>query len=265
MALLTKVDLEKIDKDLENNIKKIEELTKMNIISFFESIYNTKYKKEKIGIIPITSGNGIIDTFSESILYTLQIFNMDAFITNQTDVSGYYEAIKKNADIILMADDLTYLAFNLNNKKISHNQQATGRIYSEILIHSKIKKDHENEKEVLIIGVGNVGKHAIQIFLKNDYTIYIFDKNENEVKKIINQNIKIKKYNPKLEKKFIKIFEATPERDTIPEIALTSDTIVSTPGIPRAISKNLENKYNIKLIMEPLGLGTMSMIYSILK
>ena len=260
MSLLTPNDLKDIKNILIKTINTIEKLTDKNIINFLEYIYNSKYNNELIGIIPITSGKGKIDLFSESIHETLNLFNINSFITKNTDVSGYYEAIEKKADIILMADDNTYLAFNINKKKITNNNYATGKIYSNILIHSNTISC---KKEVLVIGLGNVGIPAIINFLNNNYDVYIYDINSILIKKIIKKYPKLKEYSLLSNKKFHKIFEATPSKNTIKESMITKNTIISTPGIPRAISEYLENKYNISLIMEPLGIGTIGMLYDI--
>lgn len=268
MALLTTNNLNKIKEDMEKNKTLIEKLTNKNLTQLYESIYNTYYKSECVGIIPITCGNGIISGFAESIFYTLQLVNINAFITKNTDVSGYYEAIDKKADIVIMADDETYLSYNLKNKKMSNNQQATARIYSEILINIneniiKGSKFINLQKEVLIIGVGNVGKHAIQTFLNNNYKTYIYDIDKRKLNKLTEQYPQLIIFDFKLENKFLKIFEATQNENTVPESVLLDNTIISTPGIPRALSEILQKKYNINLIMEPLGLGTISMLYEV--
>jgi nucleotidyltransferase/DNA polymerase involved in DNA repair len=48
------------------------------------------------------------------------------------------------------------------------------------------------------------------------------------------------------------------------ESVLSENCVVSTPGIPCAISHELQEKYNVELVMEPLGIGTVSMLYSVL-
>ena len=237
MVLLTSKDLENIKYILLKTINTVERITKKKIVDFLEFIYNSKYNNECIGIIPITSGNGRINLFSESLHETLQLFNMNSFITEKTDVSGYYEAIKKNANIILMADDNNFIAFNTKNKKISNNNNATGKIYSKILIHSKTETF--DDKEVLVIGLGNVGIPAIDTFLSENYSVYIYDKNKILMNETIKNYPKLKAYYPSLNKKFNKIFEATPSENTIKEYMIKKNTIVSTPGIPRAISKEL--------------------------
>ena len=86
MSLLTPNDLKDIKNILIKTINTIEKLTNKNIINFLEYIYNSKYNNELVGIIPITSGKGKIDLFSESIHETLNLFNINSFITKNTDV-----------------------------------------------------------------------------------------------------------------------------------------------------------------------------------
>jgi pyrrolysine biosynthesis protein PylD len=65
-------------------------------------------------------------------------------------------------------------------------------------------------------------------------------------------------------RKFSMIFEATPCENTIPEAVISENCVISTPGIPCAISDDLRKKYFVELVIEPLGIGTASMLYSVL-
>jgi pyrrolysine biosynthesis protein PylD len=65
-------------------------------------------------------------------------------------------------------------------------------------------------------------------------------------------------------RKFSMIFEATPCANTIPEALLSEGCVISTPGIPCAISNDIRKEYNVELVMEPLGIGTASMLYSVI-
>ena len=77
-------------------------------------------------------------------------------------------------------------------------------------------------------------------------------------------NLGITPFDPSTPRKFSMIFEATPCANTIPEAVLSENCVISTPGIPCAISNELRKKYNVELVMEPLGIGTASMLYSVL-
>ncbi|HML25780.1 MAG TPA: 3-methylornithyl-N6-L-lysine dehydrogenase PylD, partial [Methanomethylovorans sp.] len=69
-----------------------------------KEIYGKDLGSEKVGIIPITAGNGIISNFASSLLFIAQRLGLEGFITQHTDVTGYYEAIRDGADVLLMAD-----------------------------------------------------------------------------------------------------------------------------------------------------------------
>lgn len=259
MALLTPKDLANMTDALVENDRLITKLTGYSLDGLCREIYQTAPKNEKIAIIPITAGGGIIGSFSESLLFTVQHFGMDGFITTQTDVAGYYEAVMKGADIILMADDFAYIAHNLKNGKIAHNQISTGRIYAEILCHAK---EYADEKDVLVIGLGKVGTPALETLLQNHQTVYVSDADSKRVDEIASL-YPVLKYNEKSNKTFLKIFEATPCPDTIPPSALIKNTLISTPGIPCCISNDLIEKYNVSVVQEPLGIGTLSMLYAV--
>ncbi|NLI61879.1 MAG: 3-methylornithyl-N6-L-lysine dehydrogenase PylD [Methanosarcinaceae archaeon] len=266
MALLTPDDLKNIKEALEINDRNIQKLTGKNLKELCSEIYDTKPNNEKVGIVPITAGGGVIGSFSESLLYTTTHFGMGGFITEKTDVAGYYEAVLNGAEIILMADDHTYMAHNLLNGKISHNQISTGIVYSEILVKTKddFFKDCETEelKDVLAIGIGKVGTPAIKNLIKYGYNVYVHDSNPDVVTKCV-EEYGVHGYDPNSKKRFFKIFEATPTPNTIKSEMLKAGVVVSTPGIPCAIEKKLIKKYNVTAIQEPLGIGTMSMLYAV--
>ena len=268
MALLTPEDLANMTNALIENDRLIAELTGLSLDGLCRKIYKTASKNEKIGIIPITAGGGIIGSFSESLLFTAQHFGMNGFITDNTDVAGYYEAVMKGADIILMADDLAYIAHNLKNGKIAHNQICTGRIYAEILCQVKdaggkgADGKGSESKEILIIGLGKVGTPALETFLKEGQEVCVFDVDSKRVDEIVSK-YSVKKYDPNGGKTFSKIFEATPCADTIPEKCLLQGSLISTPGIPCCISDELIKKYGVRVVQEPLGIGTLSMLYGV--
>ncbi|MCL2141762.1 MAG: 3-methylornithyl-N6-L-lysine dehydrogenase PylD [Methanimicrococcus sp.] len=259
MALLTPEDLANMRNCLVENDRLISKLTGLSLDELCRLIYGTEKKNEKIAIIPITAGGGIIGRFSESLLFTVQQFGMDGFITKNTDVAGYYEAVKNGADIILMADDLAYVAHNLKNGKIAHNQISTGRIYAEILCHAK---DYPEENDILLIGLGKVGTPALETFLKAGKKVHVYDVDTKRIEEIVSK-YPVLTYHPSDKKVFFKIFEATPCPDTVPENCLRQGSLLSTPGIPCCLSKELQNKYNIKIVQEPLGIGTLSMLYAV--
>lgn len=262
MALLTPEDLENINKQLQEADSAVRRVTGLDIKGVCKDFYGTTPCCEKIGIVPVTSGNGIIGSFSESLHAIAGYFGFDSFVTDTPDVSGYYEAVRNGAQIILMADDNTFLAHNLKNGKIANNQPCTGIIYAEIA--SRYPKT--NSKDVLAVGLGKVGFPGAAHFVNKGFRVYGYDADRELLDKTVSSLgiIPFDPVNPDNPEKFSIIFEATPCADTIPESVISENCVISTPGIPCAISKELQRKYGVELIMEPLGIGTASMLYSVL-
>jgi len=262
MALLTPEDLENINSQLQEADFSVRKVTGLDIKGICKDFYGTTPGCEKVGIVPVTSGNGIIGTFSESLHAIAGYFGFDSFVTDMPDVSGYYEAVRNGAEIILMADDNTFLAHNLKNGKIANNQPCTGIIYAEIASRY-LKAD---SRDVLAVGFGKVGFPGAAHLVHKGFRVYGYDADKDLLEKTTSR-LGITPFdlsNPDNSKKFSIIFEATPCADTIPESIISENCVISTPGIPCAISEELQKKYGVELIMEPLGIGTASMLYSVL-
>jgi len=259
MALLIPDDLRNINKQLQEADVAVQKVTGLDIKSICKALYGTPPLSEKVGIVPVTSGNGIIGSFSASLQAITQYFGFEGFVTDMPDVSGYYEAVRNGAEIILMADDHTFLAHNLKNGKIANNQPCTGIIYAEIASRY-LKAD---SKDVLVVGLGKVGFPGAAHLVQKGYRVYGYDADEVLLKRAIS-NLGVIPLDLENPKQFSIIFEATPCANTIPETVLSENCMLSTPGIPCAISEELRKKHNVQLITEPLGIGTVSMLYSVL-
>ncbi|MGB9927446.1 MAG: 3-methylornithyl-N6-L-lysine dehydrogenase PylD [Methanosarcina sp.] len=259
MALLTPDDLKNINLQLEKADSAVRKVTGLDIKGLCSDFYGTTPNFEKIGIVPVTSGNGIIGSFSESLHVITQYFGFDSFVTDMPDVSGYYQAVKKGAEIILMADDNTFVAHNHKNGKIANNQPCTGIIYAEIAARY-LKTD---SKEALVIGLGKVGLPGAVHFVNKGFKVYGYDTDNGLLQKAAS-DLGIIPFDLNSPKRFSIIYEATPCADTIPETLISENCVLSTPGIPCAISEEIQKKYNVDLVMEPLGIGTASMLYSVL-
>ncbi len=259
MALLTPEDLENINRQLQEADSTVRRVTGLDIKGVCKDFYGTTPCCEKVGIVPVTSGNGIIGNFSESLHAITEYFGFDSFVTTMPDVSGYYEAVRNGAQIILMADDNTFLAHNLKNGKIANNQPCTGIIYAEIASRY-LKAD---SKDVLAVGLGKVGFPGAAHLVNKGFRVYGYDADKALLEKTVS-SLGITPYDPENPRKFSIIFEATPCADTVPESVISENCVISTPGIPCAISMELQEKYGVELVMEPLGIGTASMLYSVL-
>ena len=60
----------------------------------------------RVACIPITQGEGIIGSFSESVASIVSALGAEAFVTRATDVDGIWEAREAGADVLFFADDI---------------------------------------------------------------------------------------------------------------------------------------------------------------
>lgn len=259
MALLTSEDLDNLATKFKESKFVIKNATGLELTDICKGIYGKELGSEIVGIIPITAGNGIIGNFTSSLLFIVEYLGMSGFITEYTDVSGYYEAINSNVDILLMADDHFFVAHNLKNGKIITNHEATGIIYSEIA--SKFKE--KNSNDILVIGLGRVGYTGAKHLAKRGFNVYACDPNKIFLGKAIHE-LGIKEYCKEDGKHFSMIFEATPNANTISEDMIMDRCLVSTPGIPCGLPQDIGKKHKVDLVMEPLLIGVTSMLYAVI-
>ena len=78
------------------------------------------FRSLKVAVIPVNSGLGIIDGFSDTVC------GIDAYVTQSTDVGGIQEAYRMGAEMIFMADDDVCSAFAVGSNAYSDNGYATG-------------------------------------------------------------------------------------------------------------------------------------------
>jgi pyrrolysine biosynthesis protein PylD len=81
----------------------------------------------RVGVIPISSGKGIIGGFCDAVLSILLHMGCNAFITRTTDVAGIAESFEEKADIIMLANDERFVALDIRSRSIADNAVCTGR------------------------------------------------------------------------------------------------------------------------------------------
>jgi hypothetical protein len=86
-----------------------------------------------VAAIPITSGQGRIGGFTETVGEILAHIGASLIQTSAVDVEGMAEAIDGGAEIIFLADDRRFIAVNLPLKRVVDNGEATARGYGTAL------------------------------------------------------------------------------------------------------------------------------------
>ena len=127
-----------------------------------------------VQVIPITTGQGIISQFAETIAAILSFLGFSARVSRQPDIAGITQAYQERADEIFMSDDTAFVAINLRNRKVVDNNEATGRVYGTAL---SLLAGGIRDKEGLIIGCGPVGNSAAELLLSYVGKLTLYDSN----------------------------------------------------------------------------------------
>lgn len=218
----------------------------------------------KIAVIPVTCGQGIIQGFSQSVQGIASYLGFSASVTETVDVAGLAEAVEKKADVLLLADDNRFVAINVAVRKVVDNSQATGKGYVAAL---EFMAGGLENKEVLVIGAGPVGRSAIKELLlrKAQVALYDIDKKVGQavLQDFRQQHQKVLKLEMDLNEALLNhrlIIDACPAKAFIKPHHLHDDTMIAAPGVPLGVDPQCFPKIANKLIHDPLQIGVATMI-----
>jgi len=204
----------------------------------------------RVGVVPVTSGMGIIKKFSESVAEIVRKLGMDAFVTEAADVTGLSEALSAGAEMIFMADDVTFIAINTTNGKISNNSFSTAAGYVSAL---KGAAGGLAGKEVLVLGAGRVGGIAAGLMAGMGAEVTVYDIDMKKAKKLSERTgIKETDDLKNALSRHSLVFNAAPA--PIDGRYVKDGTIFSSPGIPFPFDE-LGMKKAKMIIHDPLDIG----------
>lgn len=263
MTRLTTEWIRNMNNELPEWGEKLEAMSKMtllNLASLGGDVSRGRIKSSswriKVAVVPVTQGLGIIETFCDQVADIVRYMGFEAFVTEQSDVWGVYEATQKGAGIIFMADDMYFLALNMSKNVVVENSDATARGFVAALEGAA---GGIRDKEVLVLGGGRVGQAALSFLKCRGAEGIVFDTDPEVLKlraaegwKTIRTKDKIKKY--KL------IVDCTPEGDWITVNMLHPEVIFASPGVPLSLTADAQEKFADRIIHDLLQLGVITML-----
>lgn len=218
----------------------------------------------KTAVVPITSGEGCIAGFSESVCMIAAHLGCQAFVTSQTDVFGLGEAVEKQSEVILLADDISYLAVNLKRHLMVDNDQATAQGFVSGL---DLMSGGVAGKECLVVGCGPVGVKAAWHLLRRKASISLFDldpvKTEVAVDRLSiagSEKIRVPQSLEEALEYSQLIFDATNSAEVIPARSITPIMFIAAPGMPLGVSPQGLEKAGSRILHDPLQIGTATML-----
>lgn len=262
MTRLIEDDLKTISlKKYDNYLKKV---TGADLLKIGEKALNIKVDTKtladkKVRVVPITSGEGIISGFSQSVADIIKYIGFEnCEVTEHSDVWGYSEAYNDKADIIFAADDDRFISINTRNRSVRDNGYDTGCGYAAAL---DLACNGIKGKEVLVIGGSFVGTGAVDYLVKNEAKVTLCELDEIKAAKL-KKAYPVIRIESCLNNALLThdlILDCTPSKDFISDEYIDNNTIISTPGIPLGIEKCDVEKKGGTLIHDVLEIGVVVM------
>ena len=220
-----------------------------------------------VAAVPVTQGEGIISSFSESVAAIIKSMGFRTYVSEDTDVEGIYGSILMDADVVYMADDPRYLAFSRDNGSFGENNYATALGFIMVLraMMKKAGLDISKEK-ILVIGNGLVGEEAVQILLNHGIDFDMYDKDPKAVEAF--RDLDTGKYvlsSPEEIKDYRFILDFTNEGGWLKDEMLGTDVIYASPGVPLSLDEKAAERLQNTAVYDNLEIGTAMMLGEILK
>jgi len=237
---------------------------------FPENLMTETADKNLIAIIPISSGLGVIAGFCEAVAHIAAHLGCKTFITAKTDVAGLAEAIERQAQVLMLADDHFFVAIHHAGHQIMDNTLATAKGFVSGL--ELMAGGNLGGKSVLVIGCGRVGQHAVSELINRKAAVSIFDINSDCYKLIFQATDE--QYHTRIQvendlslalKKHRFILDASPAKNIIHARHITPETYISTPGVPVGLDQGAMKKIGLRLLHDPLHIGVATMAAGAMK
>jgi len=209
-----------------------------------------------IGVVPITTGLGMIGSFPQSVAAIAGAMGFRSFVTEHTDVDGIYEAYQKEADLIYIADDDRFIAMNLHKKKVADNNIATVAGYTAAL---EGMTGPLAGKEILVLGYGTLGKEFAKLLKKKGAAVTAYDNDPDKAELLDKSDIRLIRHPDEI-KEFRFIIDATSEGGWLHQQHLHPEAWIVAPGVPLSLDPETYERYSDRVVHDCLEIGTATML-----
>lgn len=217
----------------------------------------------QMAVVPISSGLGLIGGFAQSVAAILAYLGCRSFVTQATDVAGMAEAVARGPAAIFMSDDRDFFALDPAHRTTVHNTPATARGFAAGLAGMA---DGLEEKKVLLLGCGPVGRAAAEALLRRGAHLIIGDRNRKRQAALIEALRSGGRPQTCIDPMEVAhantadlIFDATNTGDHI-DVEMIGDTsLVAAPGMPCGVTAAARRVLGNRLLHDPLQIGVATM------
>ena len=187
-----------------------------------------------VGVVPVSSGEGLIGGFAESLASIAGHLGFAVRILPQ-DEAGFRAAKNGACDLFLWADDETFLAENVRSGTICENGQATGRGFATALMRMAERTTSVREdRRALVLGAGPVGRNGAAALVSAGYRVTLCDL-DLEKARAVSQNIPCQPCGPgdlDAMPPFPCLLDAAPTNNCFPVHRLQPEACIAAPCVP---------------------------------
>lgn len=255
--------IEDMEDDIQSYDEQLKKKTDLNLLELSAkacgipvSRLKEKLSTHKVAVIPISSGEGIIGHFAESVASILKKMGAEVFITSEQDVAGIREGAIRGADILFMADDDAYIALNLKSGKVSDNNPATALGY---LTAMEAMAGNLEDRKVLVLGCGIIGKNFIDFLKSRKAQVFVYDSNQEVIQRADLDGVLLIK-DEKSIKDFHYILDATNQGGWLNASMLADEVWISAPGLPLSLDEEIIESMKDRMVHDCLEIGTAVML-----
>jgi len=217
----------------------------------------------RMAAVPVRSGLGVIDGFSDTVAAIVSHLGFETFVTDCSDVAGIAEGIERGADILMLADEERFVAFTPGRRGLVDNSRATAQGFVSALA---LMKGGLAGESVLVLGCGPVGVAAAKALLDRGANVALCDIERDRAFSALREvggataaRVRIEDTPRAALKRYELIFDATDSGPFIEASHLTPHTIVAAPGMPCALTTEAMGKHRDRILHDALEIGTATM------
>ena len=265
MTRLTENDIAGIEAEWATYERRLEELTGDDLLTLAARTLGidpetarSGVRELRVGAIPISSGEGLIGGFADSLASIAGHLGFEADVL-PADVPGFQLAKSGGFDLFIWADDDTYLAENILTGTVGENGRATGRGFATALIRMAARK--RLGKRALVLGAGPVGCAGAETLALAGYEVFLCDKDGEKARAACGALSGCTPCTPD-DLSGLPLFEclldAAPTNDFFPLDRLAAGACISAPCVPCIWT--LRAPEGASVWHDPLQLGTAVML-----
>ncbi len=215
--------------------------------------------RQRAAAVSITAGGGELTSFSRTVRDILAYLGADAFTTTATDVAGIREAIDNRANIIFMADDVRFIALNIQTATLAENVDDTARGYATALAF--MAGGLEGRRVLVIGGGGRVGRSAASFLKAKGAEVAVYDTHAEAVARAAEEEgVTLERDLGRALDSHRLLFDASNAADVISAEHITKDMFIAAPGMPLGLSREARSIAAEHLVHDVLEIGIATML-----